>query len=270
MAIQCRTLAEWDEFHQMAGRSGWCFRGQADAEWELKTTIERVFEREGVSPDQRMDVEAELIREFKRAYHQFGVHIPGPDAPIEWLALMRHYGAPTRLLDFTYSLYVAAYFALEDANKDCAVYAINPEWAQRESVQLLQTAGKVDLKTHMSRTTPEQELEVYAAHFKPPFARSAYPGNPFRLNERLRIQKGIFLIPGDCTVSFAANLESLPGHDSSCNAEKIKIPIRMRKHALKRLFQMNVSRTSLFPGLDGYGRSLGVYHPAFDEPGTTA
>ena len=45
---------------------------------------------------------------------------------------------------------------------------------------------------------------------------------------------------------------------------KIIIPIGLRRHALEKLFYMNISRTSLFPGLDGYAQSLGVYHPSMN------
>ena len=64
-------------------------------------------------------------------------------------------------------------------------------------------------------------------------------------------------------LSFMDNLAALPGYRSPANVVKIIIPKAMRREALEQLFSMNVSRTSLFPGLDGYASSLGIYHPAF-------
>jgi len=264
MAIICRLIADWNGIHSIAERSGWCFRGQANADWEMATSLERVFEREKMPLEQREDFELELIREFKRAYHQFGEHIPTEESPIEWLALMQHHGAPTRMLDFTYSAYAAAYFALEEAKTDCALFAIDPAWANKQSRQILERAGKGDAAAYMRRTTPELERKVYNAHFYKPFVKSVYPVNPFRLNERLRVQKGIFLMPGDGAISFKENFEALPGHDNAANAEKIIIRYECRKKILRDLFYMNVSRTSLFPGIDGYAKSLGIYHPAYE------
>ena len=39
---------------------------------------------------------------------------------------MQHHGAPTRLIDFTWSPYVAAFFALERTLADGVVWAMNP------------------------------------------------------------------------------------------------------------------------------------------------
>ena len=79
-------------------------------------------------------IEERSLREFQRKYHHYSQHIPDSDNTLEWLSLMRHYGAPTRLLDFTYSFYVAAYFGTGGSRKrDCAVWAINVEGAVEKS-----------------------------------------------------------------------------------------------------------------------------------------
>jgi hypothetical protein len=61
-----------------------------------------------------------------------------------------------------------------------------------------------------------------------------------------------------------ANLEALPEYDDPRHVIKIVIPRTERLRLLSQLFSMDISRSSLFPGLDGYSQSLGVYHSAYD------
>jgi hypothetical protein len=106
---------------------------------------------------------------------------------------------------------------------------------------------------------------VRGLFFEEPYVHAAWPINAFRLSERLRIQRGAFLIPGDVSTSFMANLRGLPGYESPRHVVKIVIPYELRLRALDRLFTMGISRSSLFPGLDGFAKSLGVYHSAFNR-----
>ncbi len=179
---------------------------------------------------------------------------------------MQHYGGPTRLLDFTYSIYVAAYFATETATKDSAVWAINFKWAMEQSALSLLAAGKNRKEVERLQVRFLEGTEKLVKHlfFEAPHAMLACPLNPFRLNERLRIQKGIFLSPGSVHASFMANLVSMRGHDSPRNVLKIVIPSTLAEEVRGALFEMNITRRSLFPGLDGYARALGVYHPVFN------
>jgi hypothetical protein len=79
----------------------------------LKTTLERACESYDIPLEKARVIEDILLRNFMRKYHHYSQHIPDRGNTLEWLSVMQHYGAPTRLLDFTYSVYVAAYFALE-------------------------------------------------------------------------------------------------------------------------------------------------------------
>ena len=96
---------------QEAGGGEWIYRGQA-CSWELKPTLERTLTKWLGSSTSAAKYEDKLIREFQRGYN-------GGDRKLvlkntcNCLALMQHHGAPTRLLDWTYSPYVAARFALE-------------------------------------------------------------------------------------------------------------------------------------------------------------
>ena len=55
---------------------------------------------------------------------------------------MRHYGAPSRLLDCTYSIHVAAYFAYEFDSEECAIWAINGDWIAKTEKALYASQGK--------------------------------------------------------------------------------------------------------------------------------
>jgi hypothetical protein len=93
--------------------------------------------------------------------------------------------------------------------------------------------------------------------------RVVWPINPFRLNERLRVQQGAFLLQGDISKPFLANLRALHVGATE-NILRIVIPGALRIQALRHLWSMDISRAALFPGLDGFARSLGVNHSLFD------
>ena len=262
MAVSEITLETWDQIHAYQ-KDGWIYRGQRSSEWGLRTSLERCCARQKMELRECIQIESNLRREFGRAYHRYGKHIPKTSAPIEWLSLMQHYGTPTRLLDFTYSIYVAAYFALECAEKACAVWAANGFWATHDSVAAYAAIGR-DRAVLLASPTQEKHERVAAnLLFKAPFAKAAIQLTPYWINERLRTQRGTFLAPGDVSVSFEENLISLPGHTSADNIVKIIIPEELLQQGIKNLYEMNISRSSLFPGLDGYAQSLGIYHPSF-------
>ena len=99
---------------------------------------------------------------------------------MEWLAVMRHYGGPTRLLDWTYSFWIALYFALEkaDHNNTCALWALDVRWLKKrvqESIPELK-----DILDEGSNTPKEFDFILDSKN-----KTGIWPVNPFRLNERL-------------------------------------------------------------------------------------
>jgi hypothetical protein len=105
-------------------RKKWVFRGQVRASWNLKSSLERHRRQPEITMN---DAEDYVQRTFKRRAHHFVRTVPNEGERLEWWALMRRHGAPTRLLDWTKSPYVAAYFATAgaDPNEPSAVWAIN-------------------------------------------------------------------------------------------------------------------------------------------------
>ena len=178
---------------------------------------------------------------------------------------MQHHGAPTRLLDFTYSIYVATYFALEEAEADCAVWAVDTRWALKQAKKILRDVEEKKPSANYLVWPTEESHEAHYNKllFEKPYSTVAFPLTPFCLNQRLRAQHGTFMAPGTVSDSFMKNILALAGIEEDKNFIKIVIPHKLRKNALARLWDMNISRTSLFPGLDGYAESLGIFHPSF-------
>ena len=91
--------------------------------------------------------------------------------------------------------------------------------------------------------------------------------NPYFLSERLTAHQGIFLFAGDIRRPFRENLKSMKGWHLRKNVLKLHLRFDNIKkvEAIKTLKRMNVSSTVLFPGLDGFARSLGEELPFYDE-----
>lgn len=140
------TLRSWAEVtaHFATHRGvfdGWIFRGHQNADWLLATTLERAaVERFGISWAEVPGIEKGLVRRFQRQLHLYSAEVQAEELNfMELLALMQHHGAPTRLLDRTYSFFVGVYFAIEAAKPDhpCAVWAVDRDWWRKRARCLL-------------------------------------------------------------------------------------------------------------------------------------
>lgn len=250
--------------------AGHVFRGQSDAKWLLSTTLERVARRYGFPDGALRNREVVLLNNFQRRAHQYLADPPTLDDRLEWLALMQHHGAPTRLLDFSNSFYVAAFFAMESAEQDAAVWAVSTEFTMGHTSNLLsETNTMLDLGKE-SRTVLQEHLCGNQT------TTCVMLVEPQRMNTRLAVQQGCFIVPGDLGKSFMDNVaqcleedvaplaakrpRSLRGDDRERLFDtpivKIVLPKEIHNQAVWDLDQMNVNATSLFPGLDGFARSL--------------
>jgi FRG domain len=210
-------------------KSGWLFRGHRCPEWKLETSLERASRRCGVS---EVDYERAVWREFRRHAHSYLSRVPSETDTLEWLALMQHYGAPTRLLDFTESFWISLYFAIEDAESDCAVVALDRQSLKKKRAAL--NYNEV-LRANIDRGADADDF--------------LYEDVPFYTNDRLAIQKGIFV--------FSLNLQR-KFHDLLLQNQKVFkqliVSATLFPEIRKRLNDFNCNSRVLFPGIDGYGR----------------
>jgi hypothetical protein len=272
MAYTTCCISKWEDLLENVSNKKdeqWFYRGMASASWKLETTLDRACKDANGSLVKAPELERDLLREFQRRFHQYSPqYMPDEDNTLEWLSLMQHYGAPTRLLDWTFSVFVAAYFAFESPKSEpderVAIWALR--WGEKEHKAFVEVIRKQDPQLAISALRlhhlPEKPPDEFSRIFMRPKRISLVrPANPFRLNERLTLQQGEFFVPGDISKSFMENLaeyQALLNKAKQCPLVVFKyvIPVKEREKALRYLNRMNVSNATLFPGLEGFARSL--------------
>ncbi len=264
LSVRPERVNTWREYLELVttelnGR--WYFRGVLD-NWSLEPSLQRAAIDWGARMENLPVLERRLLREFKRAYPADGAEpAPSEDDTIAWLALMQHYGAPTRLLDWTYSAFTAAFFAFDsllssrDPDRMAAVWALSGTPMSNPKIKaLLPTDLHVSFEVYSEKRDGAAFRKVFV-EADPPVA-FVTPVNPYKLHQRLVVQQGLFLCPGDIRQSFEDNLQAVPEAIDSGNLRKLLIPRSALEEALVGLRHMNIGHSTLFPGIDGYSRSL--------------
>jgi hypothetical protein len=243
-----------------------------EGESYFQTSLDKAFD--SFKPDEidenrkrysRQKLEISLIREFQRKAHQHLKYIPDLKNTIEWLTLMQHYEAPTRLLDWSYSFYVALFFALTrlDCEKEYAeVWAVNSRWVAMAEEKIYTTNSLHELRDR--RKKDPINMDEYHNELLTQLSEHPQPLvlvlNSFRLNDRLIAQKGTFLVQGDIDKSFDNNLKGMGQEDKDFEKQLhrivISVELSKRNKILKELSKMNINNATLFPGLQGFGESL--------------
>src|SRR5438309_251405 len=99
-------------------RSRFAFRGVARASrHELVASLTRLGAKLG-------QLEGPMLRTFRKYARQLA---DVDDSVWSWLAVAQHHGFPTRMLDWSFSPYVALHFAMSDVStfdEDSAVWAV--------------------------------------------------------------------------------------------------------------------------------------------------
>jgi hypothetical protein len=258
-------LESWQEFKDFVKRfsENWAFRGQEDGRWILNNAIERT---DFIKFHQ--GIEAEFVAEFQRGARNYLSKDETPEHLIEWLALMQHHGAPTRLLDLTKSPFIAAYFAFEKCSGKeghyVGIWSINTSHLKKRALEIL--SKEFGAAFEQSRNLINEELfeKIFYENNK----NLVFPVEPFRMNRRYSLQQSIFVSTGTTRQTFMKQLLFL-GDEISRAVVKIEVPGSCKKEAMRELLQMNLHRASLFPDLDGYAVSLRLRYDSMKSPEET-
>jgi hypothetical protein len=231
------------------------YRGHADAEWRLESSLERLI-GPAWSAESAMKFEEHSLDLFKPKFHLYDRENIRPDSKLAWLSIMQHYGVPTRLLDFTQSPYVALYFALEAYNpqtrKDLAVFAIDYSAVMQKSIDHI---SEKDATFRETRQTVYKRQDVVFDEIVDRFAYDiAWIAEPRQFNARLDRQAGSFLISGNRSRRIEDILAS-PIYETT-EITKYQISKDLYHAVFALLRKMNVTSKSLYGDLEGLARSI--------------
>lgn len=231
-----RSFKSWGEFKHSIGSvlpgasdydvyKRFIFRGQGNADWALRSTFDRSYsEKQAASRDA---LAKELVREFYDECSRYAGWRYGVDDP-RVLAMAQHHGLPTRLLDWSFSPYVAAYFAfswfLFEKDEEAGHVAI---WV----------LNRHDVETK----APEGQLQIISVQDHE--------------NSRLGNQFGVFTYLKTNEEALETYLTS-PAVNLGSALVKTVIPRRECRTALQDLILMGIHHGTIFPGKEGIAHTI--------------
>ncbi|MCP3058870.1 FRG domain-containing protein [Myxococcus sp. K38C18041901] len=239
-----------DSWNEALGRhrASYVFRGMPHADHDLSTALNRrgLFVRK----------EKDLLRAFRK--YARGTPREPLDSVWDWLALAQHHGLPTRMLDWTFSPYVALHFLTEDpdlAHEDgvvwCVDYRATNRLLPRPLKTLLEREGADVFSGEMlAEVAPSiSDLDRLARH---PFVLFFEPPS---LDARIVNQFALFSVMNGPEARLDTFLER-----RKQGVRRLIIPADLKWEVRDKLDQANLTERVLFPGLDGLSRWLRRYY----------
>ncbi|HZW20978.1 FRG domain-containing protein [Noviherbaspirillum sp.] len=221
----------------------WLFRGQADGRWMLSPSVHR-----GYTPQQ----ERYLTNEFRvRARSRYYSCPMSNDYP-GWLALMQHYGLPTRLLDWTYSPLVACFFALHPdyvpptsaPDRDACIWVLDAR-------RLNESQGFEPLIFPLDASSYEPLIEPAFKNRKE--LNTVGVAMAIEHDPRIQLQQGAFTIHSSRTP-----IDAMDGADQWLR--KLVIPNVDIPPLFEELTLLGIRKYSLFPDLAALTSELRAIH----------
>lgn len=221
------------------------FRGHSDASYSLLPGLLR----DGKDLTAVEERETRLLTRFQQRSPPFLQDPRTTGSDWNLLFAMQHYGVPTRLLDWSENLFVAAYFALmSESEKDAVVWCLDPVGWNRTCPHL-KTYG-TDI--HVLNTVDE-DLDAYRPQTDPKLKRrisSVVAMFGSHNSSRIVAQSGAFTIWGKTTKP----METL----ASERGETLW-PFKLqgsRQRMFEELNLLGFRETMLFPELSTLGKEL--------------
>jgi hypothetical protein len=229
-------------------RSTFAFRGASRCNRALQPGLRRLGGDTAAK-------ERHLIRNFRKYARRTFV---GDDSVWNWLALAQHHGLPTRLIDWSFSPYVALHFVTAgadamDADGEVWMMSIRRVHEELPAVlrELLRGEGS-DVFTGELLSRNAASLEALGDLSDTPFALFLEPPS---LDDRIINQAALFSLMSREDARLGDWLEERPDA-----IRRVVVPAELKWEVRDRLDQINLTERVLFPGLDGLSAWLARYY----------
>jgi len=261
------VIASWNElvsFLQTLPPVDMACRGEDKTHADMTPKLDRCLDLPDL--DSRLRVERALCQRFSE-------HAPIYLSPVEarylksrWLELvvMQHYGAPTRLLDWTKSPWVAVFFAVSAGwESDGRVYGFRRDSLERLIIPTVrdELPGLVCGPHRSDLEFSDEEWDLAEANSK-----LFDPSMVSTLSEwvvtyycraghfpRLVAQQGLFTFASKPRID---HWKYVSGRLSLADCFELTIKHAAKPEILRRLNAVGINAATLFPGMEGIGRSM--------------
>ncbi|MBA7497834.1 hypothetical protein ES704_00566 [subsurface metagenome] len=211
----------------------------------------RIF-RPGNIP--RKDYEINAIERFRQIAPSLYSNVPGKEDDLDWLILMQHHGAPTRLLDWTENILIALYFAVKDEPEhDGEIWTLFPLKLNNEYGFSGMPNSKNVFLQYLSEEVNYGNKNEFAESLKltkiPKYPLAFYPTLNFI---RMIVQSSVFTIHP--FPDGKNQIEDLL-REKKYLARYI-IPAKVKKSLLENLNSLEIKNYRIFPSLDSLSKDI--------------
>ncbi len=248
-------IRDWDHFLAISKRlekTEKIYRGQADSSWSLRPSLTRVFKNADIEREKAIEIEKTLLKTFQENNSDDSIARFDPANKILWWTVMQHFGAPTRLLDWSNDIKVALYFAVCDQfDKDGALFCFDDGYLNFiRHIRKNEEWADIDRQLENSIAGKEYETTIYAFTNEMPIDRKTNQQSCWTITTELTEDiEGVHDEIADRLV-----FEGVHGGEGHNLVIKYIIGRSLKVVLLRKLVDLGITGQYLFPGLDGLGK----------------